>query len=380
MRLWGIRGQKREKMPVIIQDFEILPCTMRKEDPTWRFALGASPVTDGQVVCLRSQDGVEGYGYASATAHMGATQSTLLAQLEKFKPLVIGRDATAIEGTLIALDHALRGAQQAKAAIDCALHDLVSRSLSVPLHVLLGGAVRNEVPILRILAIKTPDEMAAQAQKLIDKGYRYLKIKVHGEVDEDIARVAAIRRQVGDDVHLTIDANQSYTPKDAIRALNGMAEHRIDLVEQPVHADDFAGLALVSRTVPVTVEADEAAGSLRDVFELVSNHMCDAVSLKIPKLGGLRNTIAAARLCEAAHVKYRLGAAVGSRLLSAQAVHLACSLPGVDYACELGEFDRLLDDPFEGIEIENGVLKLPDGPGSGVRRVAQGAGADRKRA
>ncbi len=171
-------------------------------------------------------------------------------------------------------------------------------------------------------------------------------------------------------MHLTIDANQSYTTKDAIAALNRMAEYRIDLCEQPVSADDFEGLALVTRTVPVTVEADEAAGSLRDIFDLVSQRAVDAVSLKIPKLGGLRNTVAAARLCEAAHIKYRLGAAVGSRILSAQALHLACALPGVDYACELGEFDRLLDDPFEGLEVEKGVLHLPVGSASGVRLIS----------
>jgi L-alanine-DL-glutamate epimerase-like enolase superfamily enzyme len=243
----------------------------------------------------------------------------------------------------------------------------------VPLHVLFGGTVRDCVPILRILAIKTPAEMAAQAQKLVDHGYRYLKIKVHGHVAEDVARVAAIRSQVGADVHLTIDANQSYTPKDAISALNRMAEHGIDLVEQPVSADDFAGLALVTRSVPITVEADEAAGSLREIFELVSKRAVDAVSLKIPKLGGLRNTLAAARLCEAAHIKHRLGAAVGSRLLAAQALHLACALPGVDYACELGEFDRLLDDPFGGLEVEQGMLRLPAGTGSGVSLIAAAA-------
>src|SRR5207244_4055179 len=141
-------------------------------------------------------------------------------------------------------------------------------------------------------------------------------------------------------------------------ALNRMVEYRIDLCEQPVDAGDVEGLALVTRTVSVTVEADEAAGSLQEVFALVSRRAVDAVSLKIPKLGGLRNTLAAARLCEAAHIKYRLGAAVGSRLLAAQGLHLACALPGVDYACELGEFDRLLDDPFEGLEVTNGVLKL----------------------
>jgi L-alanine-DL-glutamate epimerase-like enolase superfamily enzyme len=355
---------------MIIRDFDVTPCTMRKEDPTWRFALGASPVTDGHIVRLVTEDGVEGFGYASATPHMGSIMDTLAAELALFRPLVVGHDPRDIEAILMALDRAMHGAPQSKAAIDCALYDLVARALGAPLNVLFGGKVRDEVPILRILAIKTPPEMAVAAQKLVDKGYRYLKIKVHGEVDEDVARVAAIRRQVGDDVHLTIDANQSYTTKDAIAALNRMAEYRIDLVEQPVSADDFEGLALVTRTVPVTVEADEAAGSLRDIFALVSQRAVDAVSLKIPKLGGLRNTLAAARLCEAAHIKYRLGAAVGSRILSAQALHLACALPGVDYACELGEFDRLLDDPFEGLEVENGVLHLPQGPGSGVRLIS----------
>jgi L-alanine-DL-glutamate epimerase-like enolase superfamily enzyme len=356
---------------MIIRDYDITPCTMRKEDPTWRFALAANPVCDGHVLRIATDDGHEGFGYASATPHMGSTKDTLAAELDLFRPMVTGNDPRNIEAILGELDKALRGAPQSKAAIDCALHDLVARSLNVPLNVLFGGQVRDSVPILRILAIKTPAEMAAAAQKLVDKGYRYLKIKVHGHVEEDVARVAAIRKQVGDDVHLTIDANQSYTPKDAIAALNRMAEHRIDLCEQPVDADDFEGLALVTRTVPVTVEADEAAGSLRQIFELVSKRAVDAVSLKIPKLGGLRNTLAAARLCEAAHVKYRLGAAVGSRVLSAQALHLACALPGVDYACELGEFDRLLDDPFEGLEMTDGVLKLPPGAGSGVRLIAK---------
>jgi L-alanine-DL-glutamate epimerase-like enolase superfamily enzyme len=355
---------------MIIRDFDVRPCTMRKEDPAWRFALAASPVTEGHVLRIATENGIEGFGYASATPHMGSISGTLKAELDHFRPLLIGRDARGVEALLGALDRAIRGAPQAKAAVDCALHDLNARALGVPLNVLFGGAVRESVPILRILAIKTPAEMAAQAQKLVDRGYRYLKIKVHGHVEEDVARVAAIRRQVGADVHLTIDANQSYAPKAAIMALNRMAEHRIDLVEQPVAADDFEGLALVTRSVPVTVEADEAAGSLRDIFALVSRRAVDAVSLKIPKLGGLRNTLAAARLCEAAQIRHRLGAAVGSRLLAAPALHLACALPGVDYACELGEFDRLLDDPFAGLEVDAGMLRLPAGPGSGVHLIA----------
>ena len=360
-----------------IVSLALLPCIMPKEDPTWRFALGASPTTEGWIVRLRTEDGAEGFGYASATPHMGAINSALKGQIEYLSESVVGKDCHAVEDILSRLDAAMRGAPQAKAAIDCALYDLNARRMGVPLCHLFGGAVRDRTPILRILAIKTPHEMAAQAQKLVDRGYRFLKIKVHGEVAEDVARVAAIRRQVGPDVRLTIDANQSYSVKDAITALNRMSEYDIDLAEQPVHIDDLEGLALVTRMSPVTIEADESAGSLRDVYELVSRRIVDAVSLKIPKLGGLRNTLAAARVCEAGGVRYRLGAAVGSRLLAAGAIHLACALPGVDYACELGEFERLLDDPFEGIEIENGYLVLPQAPGAGVNlRASVGAAID----
>jgi L-Ala-D/L-Glu epimerase len=351
---------------MIVREFSLHKSTMRKEDPAWRFALGASPVTDGIILRLVSEDGVEGFGYASATPHMGSIMETLQAELLHLEPEVTGKDAADTEAISRALNRRLRGAPQAKAAIDCALHDLLARSLNIPLYKLFGGRSRDKVPLLRILAIKTPDEMAAQAQKLVDQGYNYLKIKVHGEVAEDVARVRAIRNQVGDDVNLTIDANQSYDAKSAITALNQMAQYRIDLVEQPVPAGDFEGLALVTRTVPIVVEADEAAGSLEDVYRLVTTRAVDAVSLKIPKLGGLRNTVTAARICEQAGVAYRFGAAVGSRLLAAQGLHLACSLGGVHYACELAEFARLLDDPFSGIEVADGHLFLPNGPGSGV--------------
>jgi L-alanine-DL-glutamate epimerase-like enolase superfamily enzyme len=257
------------------------------------------------------------------------------------------------------------------------LHDLLARILDVPLCTLFGGAVRRSFPVLRILAIKTPDEMAANAGRLAEQGISYLKIKIHGDADEDVARVRAIRNAVGDKIHLTVDANQSYAAKDAVAAINRMASFGIDLVEQPVPAGDQAGLAMVSRMTETLIEADEAAASLDDIYRLVSRQLCGAVSLKIPKLGGLRNTLAAARLCEAGGMRYRFGAAVGSRLLTAHALHLASTLPGISYACEFGEFDRLLNDPFEGLETKGGTIDLPNGAGTGVRPVQslQQAGA-----
>src|SRR4051812_34385861 len=121
---------------------ELAPLVMRKEDPKWRFALGASPTTEGIIVTLHTDTGVCGYGYASATPHMGATSATLNAALRRFEPVLIDRDATTIEATLEALDRELEGNNQAKAAIDCALYDLNARAQSVPLFQLLGGKLR----------------------------------------------------------------------------------------------------------------------------------------------------------------------------------------------------------------------------------------------
>jgi L-alanine-DL-glutamate epimerase-like enolase superfamily enzyme len=352
---------------------EIIPCVMPKEDPKWAFALAANPLSEGWIVGLRS-DGVTGYGYGSSTPHMGATYEGLKTSLESFRSTIEKRDPFDLEPILKDLDRKVRGSYQAKAAVDCALHDLQAKLLGIPLNKLIGGTMREEVPLLRILALKTPSEMAANAKKLIAQGYRYLKIKVHGDVEDDVARVKAIRKAVGPSVHLTIDANQSYTVKNAIRSLNLMAEFNVELAEQPVRIDDLRGLKLVTDSVPITVEADESANSLEEVVHLVNERIVDAVSLKIPKLGGLRNTIAAARICEAGAIKYRLGAAVGSCLLAAHGMHLAASLPGVDYACELAEHTRLLNDPFEGMPIEKGFAKLPKGNGVGVRLVKRAKG------
>ena len=197
-------------------------CIMRKEDPTWAFALAASPITEGWIVSIHTDGGMTGYGYASATAHMGASMEGIKGTLERLEPILTDRDPTHMAAIRVALDQALSGNNQAKAGIDNALFDLNARMLDVPLNRLFGGVVNREFPVLRILAIKKPDEMAEQAQILVDQGYRYLKIKVHGEVAEDVARVAAIRKRVGDDIHLTIDANQSYSTKNAIAALNRM--------------------------------------------------------------------------------------------------------------------------------------------------------------
>lgn len=349
-----------------IQRVELIEIRMPKEDPGWRFALGGTPENHGFVVRIVADDGIEGLGYCADAFHYGVSFGGLRGALEAFSPRLEGRDPFDLEAIMGDLDAALYGNLQAKSAVDIALHDLVARSLDVPVHALLGGLVRETIPVLRIVALKEPGQMADAAQALVDDGYRYLKIKVGGELRKDVARVRAIRERVGPEVHFTIDANQSYAPKDAIRTIRALEELGIDIVEQPVRADDIDGLAQVSRAVDTVVEADESAKSLSDVFRLLQLRAVDSISIKLMKLGGIGPAKVAAAMCKAANVRCRVGAAVGSRIVNAACMHFIASTPNIDYACEVGEFARLLNDPATGLEVERGTLRVSSGPGLGV--------------
>ena len=182
-----------------IDRIEILPADMPQSDPKWRFAIHANRISQGWLVAIVADDGTVGYGYASATKHMGASSEGLKGVLDDFTRLLIGRDPFDIEPIMADLDHRLRGMNQAKAAIDCALHEIAARALGVPLCTLFGGKFRSEFPVLRVLSLKRPDEMAGKARELVDAGYRDIKIKVDGHLDLDAARVRAIRDEVGPD-------------------------------------------------------------------------------------------------------------------------------------------------------------------------------------
>lgn len=347
---------------VRIANVEIRPVVMPKEDPSWRFALAASPETYGFVATIRTDSGLEGIGYTGAAAHTGASADRVEADLRALADRLIGTAVPRPDE----LD-ALPGGNHAKAAIDVALHDLLARERGVPLYRIFGDAVRDDVALLRILALKAPADVARGARALAAEGYAYLKIKLDGDLETDVARVRAVRDAVGRDVHLTVDANQSYEPDGAIAAGRRIEDLGVELFEQPVARDDLEGLAHVAAVLDVPVEADESALGLGDVRRLIALRAVDSISLKIPKLGGLANTRTAAALCAEAGVRCRIGATVGSRILAAAALHLAAATPEIGEPCELAEFARLRDDPAEGLEVERGRLRVPRGIGLGVR-------------
>jgi L-alanine-DL-glutamate epimerase-like enolase superfamily enzyme len=351
---------------MLITEARFEPCTQRLRDPSWKFARATVPQLEGHVLVLVDDDGHQGLGYAHAIPAITTHGAGSRASLALLAPLLVNRRVDDIAATMQEVEAALAFNASVKAAIDMALHDLLARRLGVPVHVLLGGRLHERIAQARILAIKTPAEMATQAAQLAEEGYAQLKLKLSGDTALDVARVAAVRDAAGPGVRLTLDPNQSYDAKQMMGAFSRMERHDIALIEQPVPAADWAGLALLTRSLPVAIEADESAGTVHEVFRLVAERVVDVINLKITKLGGIGRFMQAVRICEAGNVVCRVGAAFGPSLLQAMGVQAASVVAKLPFACELAEHQHLLDDPFTGLPVEHGAIAVPERPGCGV--------------
>jgi len=335
-------------------------------DQTWRFVAGAIQVVSGLVLRLTDRDGRVGYGYSRVSPPPGTTMAAARARLVELTKDLPGRDEADLNAIIDDLDRRFPGHERLKSAIECALFDLRAKAIGVPLGGLFGGRRRESIPQMRIIPLKSPEQMAEVGASLVAEGYGFLKVKASGDPDLDVARVRAVRERVGTGIRLMIDANESYQPDAAIGSIRRMVEYGIELVEQPTPAGDIEGLHRVARSVPVPVEADESAQTLPEILRLAAGRMVASINLRILNLGGIRTTMAAVAVCEAAGIGYRFGASFGPRLLQAQTAHVASVVPHLGFAQELAEFNHILDDPFAGFEVVGGMVEVPGAAGSGV--------------
>ncbi len=335
----------------------------------WKTSLGGHDTHELIFVRIDTDEKIFGIGIASPGAlfiagDTGANHLELLNN--RFAPAIIGADPFDIEAIMHKLDSIVHGAERAKAGIDLALYDLAGKILRVPANRLFGGVIHPRVRVTRLMGMFAPKEMAERSSELVKRGYTALKLKVGNNVRDDVERVKRVRDAVGPDITITIDFNQACSPKEAIGSINRMAPYDVMLVEQPVKATDLKGMALVRQSVAPLVMADEAVNSATDALRIIEAGAADVISLKIPKMGGIFKARKAAAVCEAAGIDYLVGTAPGSRLLDAANVHLAASLKNLKLPCEIGEFERMANDPASGLEIVDGFSSPPEKPGLGV--------------
>lgn len=334
-----------------------------------------APCLDYLLVRIETEEGISGIGEAQADiGFFGNTLEELASAVDDYLvPQLIGKDPSQREYLLDLIDY--RENTCARSAIDIALHDLVATAAGISVSDLLGGRVRERVQVAIEIAGGAPEDMASACRALLAQGVLAFKAKIGGVVEADLERLQAIRAAVGPKVMLRADANQGYTPKDAIR-LCTLAEQSgvgLELLEQPVPAWDLQGMGLVRRSVATPIEADESCYSPHDAMQIVRLEAADVLNVKLGKAGGLANAKKIAAIAEAAGLRCVVGTAFGLGVEIAAKLHLAASTLAITEAVEFTELmlhETLLESPDRAgfsLPLNEGALPVPSGPGLGVR-------------
>jgi muconate/chloromuconate cycloisomerase len=323
-------------------------------------------------VRVETREGLIGWGEAACLG--GPTWSeesaeSIAATLQRYVvPWLVGRDATRLEALRLEMARRVQGNPFARAAVEMALWDLNGRALGVPVHRLLGGRVRDRVPLSWSLAVGDGDAEVAEARDRVARGHRIFKIKTAAHpVAEDVARVRSIREAVGPDIRLRVDANQGWDRPAALRAIRAMEPYDLDFVEQPVPRWDLDGLAEIARGVSVPIMADESCGSPPEALAIARRGGVSILALKLTKSAGLAPTMAIARIAEAAGLGCYVGCMIETSLGTAAYLQAALAAAPVTWGCEL--FGPLLlrgDVVREPVRYADGCILALDGPGLGV--------------
>lgn len=321
------------------------------------------------LVRVEDVDGFVGWGEASSAPTMtGETPESMVAAVNFMRPALEGLEIEDVSAFGQAIDGLMYGNAAAKSALDMAVYDLAGKRARKPVAELLGGIVRRDVPVLRMLAAADRVADVAAARRMAAEGFVAFKVKIGGAAPEaDLERAAAVRAALGTGPHVSADANQGYTREQALRFAAGAAAAGLDFIEQPVAWKDLEGMAMVAAATAVPIGTDEGVHSLEDIERHHRMRAARGGSLKTIKLGGLSAVMTAGRRMDALGMSVNLaGKVADSSVASAAIVHLAAALPQLDWDVSVTCQYLARDITREPLRIERGHARLPDGPGLGV--------------
>jgi muconate cycloisomerase len=339
------------------------------------------------VVRIRTDDGLEGLGEAVPLAEWGGdhnrrggeTQHTVVHMVEDLLSAhLIGKDPLEIERLMATMDLHVRGHSYAKSAIDMALHDLLGKITGLPLYRLLGGAFRESVPVAHMVGLMPASDAIDEGLAAARDGVLALQIKGGVDPDRDIDVISELRRQLGSDFWLRLDANQGYGDvARAVKVLRRLDEHGLDYVEQPVAG--VRQLAQVRARVATPVIADETCWDAADLLECVAAGAIDAVSIYLAKAAGISGARRVAAIADAAVLPCDVNGSLESGIGNAANVHFALATRSVQLPCVIpftapagfapyavaGHYYE--DDVVtEAFSVADGRILRLDGPGLGI--------------
>jgi len=334
-----------------------------KRSSTFRIATGSSDIEENVIVKVKCGDEF-GVGNANPTNVTHETLASIEDFLSKAKKKVVGTDECDLLKLHQRLDAIAQGNTAAKAGIDIAIFDLVSKRDKKPLYEFLGGS-RDRMLTDMTIGIESKETTVKKAILHYKAGFRALKVKVGLDLNEDIKRVSAVREAVGPKVELRVDANQGYTVEQAISFSEAMRSLDVAVIEQPVNASDLHGLKRVTQESEVPIMADECVRSSVDARKIAREGIADMINIKLMKSAGINDAIMINKLAEATDIQTMVGCMGEIQVSIAAGLHFALSSKNVVFA-DLDSHFSILDDPSSGLAFEDGCLIAPKKPGLGI--------------
>jgi D-galactarolactone cycloisomerase len=356
-----------------IADIQAFPVSYPVTDGT-TLGIGRAVKRDAVIVKVTTSDGIVGYGESHHARCPGAIAQLVNTTLRQ---LVLGRDATDVVGVWSRVykyqlgSHGMGAAcAMAMSGIDIALWDIRGKAVGWPLYKLLGGAARP-IPAYAggiALGYQEPDALVVEARSMVDKGYRALKLRVGDSPVRDVARVAAVRDALGEDVAILVDANASYSLDDARRVIPQYDAHRVDWLEEPFPPHDWRTYATARTFGTVPFAAGENHYTRFEFSRLVEEGVVTVLQPDLSKSGGITELLRIAALASTYKLKINPHSST-TALNMAATIHFLAAIENSGYfEADVARVNPMRDElgtmPYE--IGQDGCVRPLERPGIGI--------------
>ena len=350
--------------------------TMLVEIPTIRphkMAVATMQTQTLVLVKISTDDGFVGWGEATTIGGLGygeESPESVKTNIDTyFAPLLKTLAGLNFAQTIRALKKNINGNRFAKCAIQTALLDIQAQRLGLPLSEILGGRLRDSVPVLWVLASGNTEKDIAEAQKMIEiKRHNVFKLKIGSRpVEEDVEHVLAIKKALGKDVSIRVDVNRAWSELEAIKGIQLLQDGGVDLIEQPCGIENLDAMRRLTRRFDIAIMADESLMGPNSAYQIARNNGASVLAVKVAQSGGLIEGCEVGKIAKLANIDLYGGTMLEGPVGTIASAHVFSTFESLAYGTELfGPLlltEEILKTP---LQYQNFELVLPTTAGLGI--------------
>lgn len=325
------------------------------------------------LVKISTEDGFVGWGEATTIGGLGygdESPESIKTNIDTyFAPLLKSLTGLNVAQTVQTLKKHINGNRFAKCAIQTALLDIQAQRLGIPVSELLGGHLRDSVPVLWVLASGDTEKDIAEAKKMIEaKRHNIFKLKIGSRaVEADVEHVLAIKKALGQDISIRVDVNRAWSELQAVKGIQLLQDGGVDLIEQPCAIDNIDAMQRLTRKFDIAIMADESLMGPQTAYQLAKCNAASVFAVKVAQSGGLMEGCVVGKIAQLAGIDLYGGTMLEGPVGTIASAHVFSTFENLTYGTELfGPLlltEQILKTP---LQYQNFELALPKGTGLGI--------------